>query len=76
MLDVFLARSPIARRWPRAAEAYSVRLRRISGHGTWRGVDVLDGMEPGSPDGPIAVVTRADVRVSRSAPVSRPWAGR
>lgn len=61
-LDGFLADSSIARRWQRAEEAWHVRLRRIGGHGTWRGVDPLDGLEPAVGDGPIAVVTRADVR--------------
>ena len=43
---------------------WSVRLRGAGGHGRWRGVDVLgsiDEADPGS--GPLAVVTRADVRV-------------
>ena len=47
-LDTFLARSPIARRWRDADEAYTVRLRRLGGHGTWRGVDVLEGMAGGA----------------------------
>ena len=37
-LDTFLTRSPIAGRWREADEAYTVRLRRLGGHGTWRGV--------------------------------------
>ncbi len=45
-------------------ESWSVRLRGAGGHGTWRGVDVLGLIEQGDPgDGPVAVVTRADVRV-------------
>jgi hypothetical protein len=39
-LDDFLADSPMARRWARAAEAWHVRLRPAGGHGTWAGVDV------------------------------------
>ncbi len=39
-----------------------MRLRVIAGHGTWRAVDVLDGMVTGSDRGPIAVITRAGVR--------------
>ena len=71
-LDTFLARSPIARRWRDADEAYTVRLRRLGGHGTWRGVAVLDGMaaatdgadaDAGAEPGPVAVLTRATVRV-------------
>ena len=33
-LDDFLSSSAIARRWAGAAEAYSVRLRSLGGHGT------------------------------------------
>lgn len=61
-LDDFLASSAIAARWTHAEEAWHVRLRSIGGHGRWRGVDPLDGLEHGSPDGPIAIITRADVR--------------
>ena len=39
-----------------------MRLRAISGHGSWRGADVLAGLQRGADDGPIAVLTRADVR--------------
>jgi heme-degrading monooxygenase HmoA len=60
-LDSFLSTSPIARRWARSEEAWHVRLRGVGGHGTWRGVDVLDGLEPGSTNGPVAIITRADV---------------
>ncbi|NND75314.1 MAG: spheroidene monooxygenase [Ilumatobacter sp.] len=61
-LERFMASSPIARRWKKAEEAWHVRLRGIGGHGSWRGVDPLDGLTPGTSDGPIAVITRADVR--------------
>lgn len=61
-LDRFLDHSAIARRWERAEEAWHVRLRGVGGHGTWRGVDPLAGLEPGATDGPVAVITRADVR--------------
>ncbi len=44
-------------------ERYDVRLRALGGHGTWGGVDVLDGVARGTPQGPVAVLTRADVRV-------------
>lgn len=60
--DRFMTEHPIARRWDRAAEAWHVRLRSIGGHGRWRGVDPLDGLERGSRDGPVAIITRADVR--------------
>jgi hypothetical protein len=65
-LDTFLARSPIARRWRDADEAYTVRLRCLGGHGTWKGVAVLEGMaggaDAGAAPGPVAVLTRATVR--------------
>ncbi len=61
-LDRFLAAAPQA--WAQVAERYDVRLRGIGGHGTWRGVAVLAGLEPGDDRGPIAVVTRADVRAA------------
>ncbi len=61
-LEHFLADSGIARRWERAEEVWHVRLRSLGGHGRWRGVDPLSQMTPGSRDGAIAFVTRADVR--------------
>jgi hypothetical protein len=63
-LDEFLDRSVIGRRWTDVDEAWHVRLRLLGGHGAWRGVDPLEGLERGTGDGPIAVVTRADVRPS------------
>ena len=45
-----------------AQESWHVRLRGVGGHGRWRGVDPLDGLEAGSADGPVAIITRADVR--------------
>jgi hypothetical protein len=59
-LDRFLAAPPDA--WRRAVERYDVRLRGLGGHGAWRGVPVLEGLSAGDDSGPIAVVTRADVR--------------
>lgn len=61
-LDRFLADHHIPRRWRSAEEHFDVRLRFVSGHGQWRGFDVLDGLETGTGDGPMAVITRADVR--------------
>jgi len=61
VLDAFMATSRLAARWRHAEESWHVRLRAIGGHGRWRGIDPLDGMEVGSSDGPIAVITRADV---------------
>lgn len=63
-IDEFMRSSAIAQRWANAEEAYHVRLRLIGGHGRWRGVDVLDGLErsPAESGGPVAIVTRARVR--------------
>jgi len=61
-LDAFLGASPVVERWSGAEESWHVRLRGISGHGSWRGADVLTGLQRGAADGPIAVLTRADVR--------------
>lgn len=61
-LDRFLSDSHLARRWQRADESWHVRLRAVGGHGRWRGVDPLDGLERGAATGPIAIITRADVR--------------
>lgn len=52
-----------ARRRAGIVERYDVRLRLLGGHGAWRGVDVLAGLATGRADGPVAVLTRADVRV-------------
>ena len=67
-LDEFLSRAAIARRWRSAEEVYSVRLRALRGHGTWRGVAILEGLSAGRADGPVAVLTRADVRLRRWLP--------
>lgn len=61
-LDAFLDGSALARRWRRAQEAWHVRLRTIGGHGSWKGVDPLAGLDRGQADGTVAIVTRADVR--------------
>lgn len=62
----FLTSSALARRWARVAErsgeCWSVALHLLSGRGRWSGVDVLDGLARGVPGGPVAVLTRADVR--------------
>ncbi|MEM9516351.1 MAG: spheroidene monooxygenase [Actinomycetota bacterium] len=61
-LDAFLRTHHIAGRWADAAEAWHVRLRGAGGHGSWRGVDVLDELAVGSDAGPVAIITRANVR--------------
>ena len=75
-LDAFLARSPIALRWRDADEAYTVRLRRLEGHGTWRGVDVLKGMAAATADaadGPdaTAIARAADAEPGQVAVLTR-----
>lgn len=61
-LDRFMA--DMSPRWRAADEAWHVRLRAGGGHGTWRGVDVVPQLQPAaSSDGPVAVITRADVRL-------------
>lgn len=63
-LDEFLSVSPVARRWADAEEAYTVRLRALGGHGTWRGCDVVGEVAHDAPGpGPVAVLTRATVRL-------------
>lgn len=61
-LDEFLAGHRVARRWQEADERWNVRLRSVGGHGTWKGFDPLTGLEEGKGDGPIAIITRANVR--------------
>ena len=61
-LDRFLDGHPIAHRWRTGGESWHVRLRTLGGHGRWRGIDPLEAVEPGCPDGAIAVITRANVR--------------
>lgn len=61
----FLRTSPVAARWREAAEHYAVRLRLVTGGGRWRGGEPLAGLTavPAPADAPLAVLTRADVRV-------------
>jgi heme-degrading monooxygenase HmoA len=61
-LDAFLADSGLARRWRRAEQSWNVRLRSIGGHGTWKGIDPLEGLDEGTADGAVAIITRANVR--------------
>lgn len=70
-LDRFLDNHAMARRWHGSAEAWHVRLRGLGGHGRWKGVDPLDGLKVGRDGGPIAVVTRADVRMRASRAFGR-----
>ncbi len=61
-LDAFLADGHIPRRWRSADESWHVRLRSVGGHGTWKGFDPLAGLDQGAGDGPVAIITRANVR--------------
>ena len=61
-LDAFLVDHRISRRWQRADESWHVRLRSVGGHGTWKGIDPLAGLDQALGDGPVAIITRANVR--------------
>jgi hypothetical protein len=63
-LDAFLASSPVATGW-RAGEAYTVRLAPLSSHGAWGGTNPLPRGSAERP-GPVAVLTRAAIRVRRA----------
>jgi hypothetical protein len=64
-LNDFLARHHLAQRWHRADEYWHVRLRGAGGHGHWRGVDITAvlGSSGFDPTNPVAIITRADVRL-------------
>jgi hypothetical protein len=56
--------------WPTAREHWSVCLTALGGHGTWRDVDVLATIDRADPaigldDAPTAIITRANVKLSR-----------
>jgi hypothetical protein len=70
-LDEFLARSPVAARWAELArEAYGVRLAPLRARGAWGGRNPLEVAQDEHPDvdGPVAILTRATVRLSRLVP--------
>lgn len=77
-LDAFLAGSEVAARWRElATESYTVRLAPLRAHGAWGGGNPLGGdgdavggteraaRAPVDRDAPIAVLTRAKIRVRR-----------
>jgi len=67
-LDAFLAGSPVVRRWAQlGAERYTTRLAPIRWHGAWGGRDPLAGAAAARDHaGPVAILTRATVRVRRA----------
>jgi hypothetical protein len=64
-LDAFLASPWVAQRSAEAVEGCVIRLRGLGGQGRWRGFPVLDEIDADDPSapGPVAVLTRADVRL-------------
>lgn len=69
-LDAFERESPVIAAYRRRVdELWTVRLKPISWHGAWSGVDPFAGAEPASPlapdDGPLAILTRATIRPRR-----------
>ncbi len=65
-LDAFLATSEIPARWASlGAERYSLRLAPLRAHGAWGGQNPLEGVEESAGEGPVAVLTRARIRLRR-----------
>ena len=71
-LTGFLAGSPVSDRWTQSGqERYDVRLTPARWHGSWGGVDPLSAASPppsgaGAASGPVAILTRARVRLVRA----------
>jgi len=73
--EAFFADAPVARGYrANAEEVWTVRMRPTSAHGAWSGANpflpLAPGETPGDPSGdtrPVAVLTRASVRLSRAA---------
>jgi hypothetical protein len=74
-MERFMDGSPIAARWrAHAAEAWHVRLSPLSSRGRWGGQEPLGalGSLPPAPGGaPVAVLTRASIRLRRLVPFYR-----
>lgn len=62
-LQNFLRDHVVARRMTESTESWNVKLRSRGGVGSWKGNSVPDILERGSDEGPLAVITRARVRV-------------
>ena len=74
-LNRFLEASPVAREWQeRATETWHGWLQPIHAGGSWRGMKLLEGLQPVEvPKAPVVVLTRADVRLLK-VPVFWLWA--
>ncbi len=68
-LDAFLADSEVPARWRALArETYTVRLEPLRAHGAWGGSNPLAPVSADAPQGPVAVLTRASIRLRRLRP--------
>lgn len=75
-LGRFLADSPVAGRWRELSdEAYHVRLRPLTAHGSWSGVRIPVTGAREAHEGPVAILTRATIRPRRLVPFYRAIAG-
>jgi len=67
-LDAFLASSPVPARWRSlSTESYTVRLDPLRSAGAWGGSDPIRAGRAldGAPGAPVAILTRATIRVAR-----------
>jgi heme-degrading monooxygenase HmoA len=65
-LAAFLASSDVAARWRTLGrESYSVGLHPLRSRGAWGGVDPLAGARGGPAGGPVAILTRASIRLRK-----------
>jgi heme-degrading monooxygenase HmoA len=66
-LDAFLASSPVAERWRTVGrEAYTVRMRPLRARGAWGGRAPFGDVPAREADGPVAILTRAAIRLRRA----------
>ena len=66
-LDAFLAESPVVERWrEHAAEVWTVRMVPVKSAGKWGGSNPFPAQEPPPGEGPMAVITRATVRLRKT----------
>ena len=82
----FLAEHPVPRRWRALDVERDLALGLVSGHGTWSGRAILDGVQRLAAEGEVVVLTRARIRLrswrsfrrashrtARSRPPGRLW---